>query len=493
MKSSAPTRRLTSLYIISLSSIAALAIAGQFLIQQQLNRQATDLKILTTAQMRQTLCQKLLKNVLAVSLTPDSELKQQRIADLEEALKNWQDSKEGLQSDMQKMLSAAELAEIKPTFEQLEPVSQAITEAATSILQRQSQGAPPLSPPPPPPAGLPNPRNLRDRLTQNSPSQPLPSPGTAKLPTPSIVDLAGPQLLRAEKEFSQLTNHVIDWYGQKAAMGVARLKFMEFALLGVTLGVLVLEGSLVFRPAVKKLQETLDALGVSLRQVAQEREKSEKLLLNILPEPIANRLKRQPKAIADGFAEATVLFADIVGFTELSSRLSPQELVVQLNEIFSAFDLIAERYGLEKIKTIGDAYMVVGGLPDPRPDHAAAIANMALDMQAELQRINEQNQRSLDIRVGINSGPVVAGVIGLKKFIYDLWGDTVNVASRMESHGLPGKIHLTETTHQALIADPNHDYELELRGAIAVKGKGEMQTYWLKGRKSVYPIASSPR
>jgi adenylate cyclase len=474
------TRRLTMLYVTSLSSIAALAIAGQVLIQQQLNRQATDLKILSTAQMRQTLCQKLLKNVLAVSLTPDSEIKQQRRADLEQALENWKSSREVLKADMNQMLSAAELAEIEPVFQQLDPVSKEITEAAMTILKRQSQPASTPQPPRTAPPGIPRPGVLRDRLPSG-------------LPLAQPVDLAGPKLLRAEQEFTRLTNQVIDWYSAKAEAGVSRLKLMEFGLLGLTLAVLALEGGFVFRPAVKKLQETLDALGISLRQVEQEQEKSEKLLLNILPEPIANRLKRQPKAIADGFAEATVLFADIVGFTELSSRLAPQELVAQLNEIFSAFDLIAERYGLEKIKTIGDAYMVVGGLPNPRDDHAAAIANMALEMQAALKRINEQNQRSLDIRVGINSGPVVAGVIGLKKFIYDLWGDTVNVASRMESHGLPGMIHMSETTYKILQADPKQSYELEARGAIAIKGKGEMQTYWLKGRKSVYPNASVHR
>ncbi|MGL5062226.1 MAG: adenylate/guanylate cyclase domain-containing protein, partial [Microcoleus sp.] len=177
-----------------------------------------------------------------------------------------------------------------------------------------------------------------------------------------------------------------------------------------------------------------------------EQEKSERLLLNILPQVIADRLKRNETTIAEYFPEATVLFADIVGFTPLSAQMNPIELVELLNQIFSGFDLLCERHGLEKIKTIGDAYMVVGGLPEPRADHAEAIAEMALDMQAEIARFNTENQKYFSIRVGIHSGPVVAGVIGIKKFIYDLWGDTVNIASRMESHGISWRIQASETT-----------------------------------------------
>lgn len=211
----------------------------------------------------------------------------------------------------------------------------------------------------------------------------------------------------------------------------------------------------------------------------EEQEKSEKLLLNILPKPIAERLKRNETTIAEYFPEVTVLFADIVGFTHLSTLMNPIELVELLNQIFSSFDMICERLGLEKIKTIGDAYMVVGGLPEPRADHAEAIAKMALDMQTEIARFNAQNNKYFSIRIGIHSGPVVAGVIGIKKFIYDLWGDTVNIASRMESHGLPWRIQVSEATYNLL----QHKYLFDRRETIHVKGKGEMTTYLIIGEK----------
>ena len=209
-----------------------------------------------------------------------------------------------------------------------------------------------------------------------------------------------------------------------------------------------------------------------------EQEKSELLLLNILPKPIADRLKQNPQSIADSFADVTVLFADLVNFTRLSEQISPTELVEMLNRIFSAFDVLAEKHGLEKIKTIGDSYMVVGGLPMVRPDHAEAIAEMALDMISEIIRFNAEYNEAFNIRLGINTGPVVAGVIGIKKFIYDLWGDTVNTASRMESHGVPGCIQVTEATYKRL----HNQYVSEERGVIPVKGKGEMMTYFLIGR-----------
>jgi PAS domain S-box-containing protein len=221
------------------------------------------------------------------------------------------------------------------------------------------------------------------------------------------------------------------------------------------------------------------------RKLAQEalrleQENAERLLLNILPKPIAERLKKESGSIADHFEEVTVLFADIVGFTQLSTSVPPAELVRRLNKIFSCFDLLADRHDLEKIKTIGDAYMVVGGLPTPRFDHAEAIAEMALEMQQEVARFSAENDHSVSIRIGINTGPVVAGVIGLKKFIYDLWGDTVNTASRMESHGIPGAIQVTEATYVRL----QHKYHFEQRGFIEVKGKGEMMAYLLKGKSS---------
>lgn len=223
---------------------------------------------------------------------------------------------------------------------------------------------------------------------------------------------------------------------------------------------------------------------ITERKLAQEalkvqQEQSEKLLLNILPKPIAERLKAEQSTIADSFAEVSVLFADIVGFTELSARMSPTELVKRLNVIFSHFDQLAEKYGVEKIKTIGDAYMVVGGLPMPRDDHAEAIAQMALGMQAKIAKLSADTGEKLAIRVGINSGPVVAGVIGVSKFTYDLWGDTVNVAARMEATGFAGRIQVTDVTYELL----KDKYLLEKRGVIQVKGKGNMMTYWLLEKK----------
>lgn len=211
-----------------------------------------------------------------------------------------------------------------------------------------------------------------------------------------------------------------------------------------------------------------------------EQENSERLLLNILPEPIAHRLKQGQSNIADGFKEVTILFADIVGFTELASHTSPQKLVELLNQIFSAFDQLSEEYGLEKIKTIGDNYMVAGGLPTLRPDHAEAIAEMALSMQQKMIAFRAECGEPLQIRIGINTGPAVAGVIGTKKFIYDLWGDAVNLASRMESQGIPGKIQVSPSTYHLL----QDKYLFEERGIVQVKGKGEMLTYLLTGRKS---------
>ncbi|MDB9315832.1 adenylate/guanylate cyclase domain-containing protein [Spirulina sp. CS-785/01] len=210
----------------------------------------------------------------------------------------------------------------------------------------------------------------------------------------------------------------------------------------------------------------------------EQQEKTESLLLNILPQPIAERLKEDTQTIADNFDEVTVLFADLVGFTEIASDLPPIAIVEQLNVIFSQFDQLTERHNLEKIKTIGDAYMVVGGLPTPRTDHASAIAEMALDMRDTIKQINQETGQQFQIRMGINTGSVVAGVIGTKKFIYDLWGDTVNTASRMESHGISGCIQVTAATYEHL----KSQYRLEKRGVISIKGKGEMTTYLLVGR-----------
>ena len=211
-----------------------------------------------------------------------------------------------------------------------------------------------------------------------------------------------------------------------------------------------------------------------------EQKQMEELLFSIFPEPIAKRLKKGEHLIAERFEEVSVLFADLVGFTEFSVRKKPEEIVSILNIIFSKFDQLAKTYGLEKIKTIGDSYMVVGGLPFFRPDHAQSIAQMALAMQAEMGKINYQIGEAFKLRIGINTGPVVAGVIGLHKFNYDLWGDTVNTASRMESNGIPGEIQVTATTYAKL----KEQYFFQERGRVRIKGKGEMITYLLQSWQS---------
>ncbi|HET6639849.1 MAG TPA: adenylate/guanylate cyclase domain-containing protein [Gemmatimonadota bacterium] len=215
------------------------------------------------------------------------------------------------------------------------------------------------------------------------------------------------------------------------------------------------------------------------REAAHERERSERLLLNILPAPIAERLKESEGPIADHHAEATILFADIAGFTAMSTRMPADELVTMLNAVFTGFDQLARRHGVEKIKTIGDAYMAVAGLPEAVADHVERIADLALDMLAH---------SSLAIRIGIDTGPVVAGVIGESKFIYDLWGDAVTTASRMESHGVPGGIQVTEAVRNRL-ADR---YDLVERGEIEVKGRGTMRTWLLEGRRDGAKGAAAP-
>jgi len=210
----------------------------------------------------------------------------------------------------------------------------------------------------------------------------------------------------------------------------------------------------------------------------EEQEKSDRLLLNILPKEIANILKNEQHIIANHIESVSILFADVVNFTPMSAQMSPQELVELLNEVFSYFDTLVEKYDLEKIKTIGDCYMVAAGVPQPRADHATALANMALEMRSFTTGQMFQG-RQLSFRIGINSGPVVAGIIGQKKFSYDLWGDTVNTASRMESHSSGSGIQITEDTYE-LIKD---EFICEPRGVITVKGKGEMKAWYLLGKK----------
>ena len=235
-------------------------------------------------------------------------------------------------------------------------------------------------------------------------------------------------------------------------------------------------GTMVFTLLALFAKQRQDAL--SALQIAQDQ--AESLLLNVLPRPIAERLKSAPETIADQFTSASILFADVVDFTRRSERLSAAEVVGILDHLFSHFDMLAERYAVEKIKTIGDAYMVAAGVPSPRPDHARALALMALDMVDAMRSQDGVGHLDLELRIGINSGPVVAGVIGRKRFLYDLWGDAVNIASRMESQGTPGRIQITRATRD-LIDD---EFVCEPRGTISIKGKGEMETWYLLGRRS---------
>lgn len=242
----------------------------------------------------------------------------------------------------------------------------------------------------------------------------------------------------------------------------------------------------------REVEESRKLLGVQrdevhtlYEKVVREQELSERLLLNVLPRAIAERLKSRDDAalggaeiIADTFPQVTVVFADIVGFTQFSEGVTPAQLVLVLNEIFTEYDNIADAHGLEKIKSIGDAYMVAAGLPLSVEDHADRGAHMALEMLEAVARFNERSGYNLQLRIGIDSGPLVAGVIGKRKFIYDLWGDTVNTASRMESHGVPGRIQITEATRALL----TNGFVCEERGVIEVKGKGSIRTWFLNGR-----------
>jgi adenylate cyclase len=223
---------------------------------------------------------------------------------------------------------------------------------------------------------------------------------------------------------------------------------------------------------VKRLRDReLEHLGI----IEAERARSDALLLNVMPAPIAARLKHGETLIADSHDAATILFADIVGFTSMAAGITAHQLVARLNSLFLTFDSLVDKHGLEKIKNIGDAYMVASGVPQPRQDHAEAMAQMALDMVDATSHFSKPDGSRLQVRIGINTGPVVAGIIGAKRFQYDLWGDAVNAASRMESHGLPGRIQVSESTYSILEAR----FEFEARGTIEVKGMGPMTTYFL--------------
>ena len=237
----------------------------------------------------------------------------------------------------------------------------------------------------------------------------------------------------------------------------------------------VVGGTIVFTLLALFAQQRQNAL--TALQAAQDR--AENLLLNILPRPIAEKLKADPQTIAEQFPAASILFADVADFTRMSEHLPPAEVVGVLDRLFGHFDTLAEKYDVEKIKTIGDSYMAAAGVPSPRPDHAQALAGIALDMLDAMRSRDVVGDLGMELRIGINSGPVVAGVIGHKRFLYDLWGDAVNTASRMESHGTAGHIQITRATYE-LIRD---EFVCELRGTVSVKGKGDLETWYLLGRR----------
>jgi guanylate cyclase len=220
-------------------------------------------------------------------------------------------------------------------------------------------------------------------------------------------------------------------------------------------------------------------LAVFARQREEAQERAETLLMNILPRSIAEKLKAMPQTIADSFSSASILFADVVDFTPMAERLPPARVVEMLDLLFGHFDTLAEQYDLEKIKTIGDCYMAAAGIPSPRPDHARMLALMALDMLDAVRERGAMGTLGFELRIGINSGPVVAGVIGRKRFLYDLWGDAVNTAGRMQTESTPGRIQITRATYELL----KDEFVCEPRGTVPVKGKGEMETWYLVGRR----------
>ncbi|MEM9925502.1 MAG: adenylate/guanylate cyclase domain-containing protein [Cyanobacteria bacterium P01_D01_bin.50] len=427
-------RRLTKLYISSLALVALLSVVGQFIVQRLLSQQRVDIEVINNVQRQQLLSQRLAKLALALKLAKNETHRSSLLEDFSETISDW----ETTDSNLRQLETAANAlmgrsTQIRQTIERIHPNCKKMVDAAKELLSA-ARG-----------------ERIQPRLMREQPMA---------------------EILTNERLFEKEVDRAIIEYNEYTAAAVIEIKNIELGVLVLTLLLLILEGVLIFRPSVEKLRTTFE-------QLTEEQKKSEHLLLNILPETVVNRLKEQPTTIAEAFAEVTVLFADIVGFTELSTQVSPQELVALLNRIFSAFDELAEKHSLEKIKTIGDAYMVVGGLPNPRKDHAEAIIEIALDMQQAINKFNIETNSNCNIRIGINTGPVVAGVIGIKKFIYDLWGDTVNIASRMESHGIPGNIQISQTTYEKV----KDNYILESRGLIEIKGKGEMQTYLVIGNR----------
>ena len=268
-----------------------------------------------------------------------------------------------------------------------------------------------------------------------------------------------------------------DWYladlAPKTPPVPLRTSVVFFALNFIAVSTLIY---VLLRHAILEQQKIKQHLEEAHAQLQVEQERAERLLLNILPAPVAKRLKESNQTIADGFADVTVMFADIVGFTQVAAGMSPSQVFAMLNRIFSAFDDLAEELGLEKIKTIGDAYMVAGGINDSGTDYTVAIARMAVAMRELLARDFSVNTSRLQVRIGIGTGPVVAGVVGKKKFIYDLWGDTVNIASRITTEGTPGLIYCDQKTRERL----KHDFALSEPVILNLKGKGEMAVFEVK-------------
>ncbi len=263
---------------------------------------------------------------------------------------------------------------------------------------------------------------------------------------------------------------------RRAGEAVGRDQFPDFVTPSVHRDDELGEVAQAFQEMYQRVWQEISDRRQAEQSLKVEQEKAERLLLNVLPPAIAAQLKEHSGAIASRFEAATILFADIVDFTGLAAEMSPSQLVKLLNEIFSAFDEIADRLNLEKIKTIGDAYMVVGGVPEPCPNHAESVVTMALEMQQVVKKFRRQDGSPFRLRIGIHTGPVVAGVIGIRKFSYDLWGDTVNIASRFESHGLVDEIQISATTYELV----KGRYPCRDRGCITLKGRGEMRAYLLE-------------
>lgn len=348
-------------------------------------------------------------------------------------------------------------------------------------------------------------RRVRDRLAAQPSSRDGSTPDAAIIVTPTAPDRIAGYVQLGDMAGKPLGLLRIELQRDLYQQGILASQFLggALAIAGVIFGLVgwwllrellhesqqlarseeALARESALRQADARYREKALALEIALKKLNLEKERSESLLLNILPASIAQQLKQSHTLIAEHFDEVTILFADIVDFTVLSERLQPIELVDLLNCIFSEFDELVESVKLEKIKTIGDAYMVAAGLPIRRPDHAEAIADMALAMQQGISDFRALTGENVQIRIGINTGMVVAGVIGTKKFIYDLWGDAVNVASRMESSSQPGRIQVTKNTYNLL----KESYHFEARGIVEIKGKGAMETYWLAGKKTKIP------